>query len=241
MLGNPKKKNVLLRLLDLENNAQRDRVIAGEGIGITITAAGTVVSSEAQDTTAEILGAFDVKQGRLIKDKELNQYVPEDTEDCDYIRVVNSAEEELGFDKKPTTCGIMTVNNQPFEVPYFEAQVTADKWAYVYALFTPPLWTGVIADESDGTQTTEATAQIVITDEMQNSTPDAVYYLLAKVKRTTTTGEDEDGKETELKGVNIVLEHQPGELRVIWYAPCLGLLQEQPFYDADTTNTDTAE
>lgn len=238
MLGNPKKKNVLLRLLDLENNAQRDRVIAGEGIGVTITQAGTVVSATGEtDGSAESLGAFDVRHGRLVKDKDLNQYIAEDTEDCDYIRVVNSAEEFAGFSKKPTTCGIMTVNNQAFEVPYFEAQITAKAWTYVYALFTPPAWTGVIADESDGTQATEAHAQIVIADELQDSTPDAVYYLLAKVRRTTTKGEDEDGKECDFKGVDIALEHQPGELRVIWFAPCLGLLQEQPFYVANSTDS----
>ena len=230
MLGNPKKKNVLIRLRDLEDAAQRNRVIAGEGIGITITRAGTVVTAEAEETAGNHRGAFDVCQGRLVKEADLGQYIAEDTDDCAFIRVVNSAEEALGFTKKPTTCGIMIVNNQPFEVPYFEGEVTSKKWAYVYAVFTPPAWTGVIADENDGTQTAPASAEIRIANTLQNSTPDALFYLLAKVRKTTEKREDEDGKEREMAGVEIVLEHQPGELHCVWFAPCLGLMQEQPFY-----------
>lgn len=237
MLGNPKKKNVLVRLKDLEDAARAARIIPGEGIGVTFSANGVIISAEARDDDS-VLGAFDIRPGHLVKDRENKLYIPGDTDDNARFRVVNSDEEQYGFEAMPESCGIMTVNNQPFEVPYFEGEATRkNKWQYVYAVFTPPSYAEAPDAFSDPPQEKAATARIELKDALEQSTPGALHYLLGRVRmRVEKVADGENAKKTrELKSVEISLEHQPGELRCIWWGPCLGLLQEQPFYyDAST-------
>lgn len=231
MLGNPANRNVLSRLRALEEFADSSRIIAGEGVGVTQSRHGVVISADPDETGAARRGAFDICAGHLERDRETGLYTAGSTENSARFRVTDSGEEQCGLDRRPHSCGIMTVNNQPFEVPYFEGEATLrNRWQYVYAVFTPPSFRDADAFE-DPVRVSPPGAEITLCGAVRQSTPEAVFCLLGRVRmRVVKTADPDSGKPQDETVLDILKERQPGELHCTWWGPCLGLLQDQPFY-----------
>ncbi len=174
-----------------------------------VSGEGTLVSRGLHGTVIEgDVDGQDTRQGMFA-------LLPVPDDPSKVLLTDSSVEPEYAADGKARApyAGIAHVNDQPFEVKrkvFSFAAKTGER--YVYLKFTAP----------DGGNA-EVGVEPVVETKLQTSDPKTAWYLLGRVRPKVVSGKIEE--------MEISQDHLPGNCYFWWFGPCIGLLEEQTFYE----------